>query len=66
MTPKDLNIDGEKYKQVLLNLVQNAVKFTQTGGITISVDFTKQICKGGNKCGLLSTTVKDSGQGIDD
>ena len=41
-TPSSLNIDGEKYKQVLLNLVQNAVKFTQSGGISIIVGFTSE------------------------
>ena len=65
-TPSSLNIDGEKYKQVLLNLVQNAVKFTQSGGISIIVGFTSEKCQGGKKCGFLGTTVRDSGQGIDE
>ena len=50
----------------MLSLVQNAVKFTQVGGLIINVDFTKQTCPSDSKCGVLVTTVKDSGQGIDE
>ncbi len=33
--PKEIFIDAKKYKQVLLIIVQNAVKFTDTGGFDV-------------------------------
>jgi signal transduction histidine kinase/ActR/RegA family two-component response regulator len=54
-TPKFLFGDPVRYRQVLLNLVGNAVKFTQCGGVsvTIGVDGSR-----------LKTEVRDSGIGI--
>lgn len=44
-------------KQVILNLVQNAIKFTTQGGIKLIVDFNKLDRE-------LWITVQDSGIGI--
>ena len=38
-TPDVLEFDYKKYQQVLLNLIQNAVKFTRDGGFQIYLDF---------------------------
>ena len=35
--PSTLITDDQRIKQVLLNLLQNAVKFTMNGGITVSL-----------------------------
>ncbi|HZV82939.1 MAG TPA: hybrid sensor histidine kinase/response regulator [Geobacteraceae bacterium] len=32
-----VNADGEQLKQVLINLINNAIKFTQQGGVTVGV-----------------------------
>jgi PAS domain S-box-containing protein len=55
--PADLLIDGGRLRQVLLNLIGNAVKFTETGSITVraAYDFTGQ---------RLSLSVADTGPGI--
>lgn len=50
-----INGDFLRIKQVLLNLVENAMKFTQKGGITVSVS-----CEQGE----LKIVVSDTGAGI--
>lgn len=48
--------DSAKLKQVLLNILSNAIKFTDTGGITIST-------RANEKTALI--TIQDTGIGID-
>lgn len=60
-TPKDeisLNTDRRRVTQVLSNLVRNAIKFTQEGSVTVSVE-----TEGDKK---LVFSVTDTGQGIPD
>lgn len=52
--------DRIKYRQILINLIGNAIKFTKQGKINVSVE-TKP---GENKNGILTTTVEDTGRGI--
>jgi PAS domain S-box-containing protein len=56
-----LELDEQRFTQILINLVDNAYKYTHQGGIVISADIvlTKE------KHDLV-ITVKDSGIGIDD
>ncbi|GBD91616.1 sensor protein EvgS precursor [bacterium BMS3Abin04] len=58
--PMKLYGDATKYRQVLVNILNNAVKFTDEGGITIEVDIqrkTEAIIK-------ILTSITDSGKGI--
>lgn len=57
----DFKGDFGRIKQVLFNLVGNAVKFTETGGITIDVASSSL---DGNRC-LLRFEVRDTGIGIE-
>ena len=60
--PSHLNIDQGRYKQIVNNLINNAVKNTHEGGIVIQVSYTADtIYKG---VGTLMTRVIDSGVGI--
>lgn len=52
--------DDEKIDQVMSNLIQNALKFTEVGKVTASVQVVK---RKGNKLFLLFR-VKDTGEGI--
>lgn len=54
--PLSLELDSQRLKQILINLLGNAVKFTQQGHISLNVErLDKQLC----------FTVEDSGCGID-
>jgi signal transduction histidine kinase/PAS domain-containing protein len=63
-----LNLDAKRLKQVLINLVGNASKFTNIGGITINVNC--ELCeeldssKERKKLYRLTISVKDTGEGI--
>ena len=54
--------DPVRFRQILINLVNNAIKFTEAGGIEIK---SEAIGSKGNILNL-STTVKDTGIGIPD
>ena len=55
-----LSLDSLRLRQILLNLIGNAVKFTEKGGIDISVVF-EAFAKGRGK---LTIAVRDTGIGI--
>ena len=54
-TPKTLLCDGLRLKQILNNLLSNALKFTQEGSVTIEVD---------SGDGMVNFHVVDTGPGI--
>ena len=59
--PKKICSDPTRLRQILINLVGNAVKFTQTGGVTV-----KFLAPDYRDDGiLLRVMVKDTGVGID-
>ncbi|BCG61071.1 hypothetical protein PUR_44960 [Paenibacillus sp. URB8-2] len=58
--PEFVRGDSERFKQILMNLVGNAVKFTNTGGVNVSVRTTK-IDR--NEV-TLEVKVSDTGVGI--
>ena len=60
--PKEVDIDPLRFNQVLLNLLTNAVKFTNHGDITMGIK-KKWIDKENKKVSLL-LSVKDTGIGI--
>lgn len=57
--PKMLNNDSLRFRQVLLNLSSNAVKFTQQGKVVFQVSYD-QLAR------QLSVKVKDTGIGMSD
>lgn len=58
--PQALSGDGNRVSQILLNLLTNAVKFTENGGVSI----TAQEIKTEKNRITLRFTVKDSGIGM--
>ena len=55
--PSDLMIDSGRLRQVLLNLIGNAVKFTEQGSVTVGAAYDETTHR-------LSVTVADTGPGI--
>jgi two-component system sensor histidine kinase BarA len=53
-----VNADGGKLKQVLINVIGNAIKFTEQGSITITTEIQ-------HSNGIVTVSVKDTGIGID-
>jgi CheY-like chemotaxis protein/anti-sigma regulatory factor (Ser/Thr protein kinase) len=57
----DIHIDVTKFRQILLNLLSNAAKFTSKGTITVT---TRRLRQSGKD--LLSVAVSDTGIGMTD
>jgi signal transduction histidine kinase len=60
--PHCLKSDSKRFKQVLFNLLGNAVKFTFKGEINVTLDYLSPETK--TKKPILRTTVSDTGIGI--
>ena len=58
--PRMLNGDEYHLRQVLLNILSNAVKFTERGGVTLSLGYEKV----DNATVLLKCSIADTGIGI--
>ncbi len=58
--PQTLIIDETRIRQILFNLIGNAIKFTDKGSVTVTV---REKYKGDNKIDLIFA-VKDTGVGI--
>ncbi|MFW6288994.1 MAG: sensor histidine kinase, partial [Spirochaetota bacterium] len=53
--PERISVDGDRLRQVLYNLISNAVKFTESGSIRLEVR---------RRSGRIRFAVSDSGEGI--
>jgi len=60
--PAEILGDPVRISQVLTNLVNNALKFTETGGVTIAVHWRKPADTGAGY--RLAFTIRDTGIGI--
>ncbi|WP_026524858.1 ATP-binding response regulator [Butyrivibrio sp. MB2005] len=65
-TPRFLYGDCDRLKQCIMNLLTNAVKYTEEGEITFSVDYEMldENSERGNSQMLLKISVRDTGIGI--
>ena len=57
-----LAVDPTRLRQILVNLLANAIKFTEHGGITVTLGFKP--LEGKTACGILELEVTDTGIGI--
>ena len=67
MLPSGLEGDAIRIKQIITNLVNNAIKYTKEGSVKVSVSGLKLISNEDGDCTLpLVITVSDTGIGIKD
>jgi signal transduction histidine kinase/ActR/RegA family two-component response regulator len=57
--PEQINGDGARFRQILINLIGNAIKFTDEGEVIISAG-----CASADDGHSLEVTVRDTGIGI--
>lgn len=60
--PENITGDPSRIRQVLINLISNAVKFTQSGHVIIRIIIEKK----SNEKELIRFTVTDTGMGMND
>ena len=58
--PEEVIGDPSRLRQILSNLISNAVKFTESGEISVTVDYLEEE----NEIAVLNFEVKDTGIGI--
>lgn len=58
--PRELYGDNNRIKQIIVNLANNAIKFTQQGCVHLKVDFERK----GAELAELRVSVSDTGSGI--
>ena len=63
--PEVIQIDSSRFSQILVNLISNAIKFTNDGGITINMYFkeTEEQTEEMHKTDLLSISHFDETEG---
>ncbi len=62
--PHKIYTDYVKLKQVFLNLIGNAIKFTSDGYVIVNVKFISSEDRDGSKDNYLFVSIKDTGIGI--
>ncbi|EHM10908.1 PAS domain S-box [Thermanaerovibrio velox DSM 12556] len=62
--PERISADRGKLRQVMINLLGNAVKFTSEGEVVMEVWMESILDKGYSKAGTLCVRVKDTGPGV--
>lgn len=62
--PRYFLADQSKLRQILINLLGNAVKFTESGEVTLTVDSVEPSGKGSSRACILRFEVRDTGPGI--
>ena len=62
--PQFINNDRERFKQVLINLLSNSLKFTSKGSVTLTLSSKKHKIGDRDPVDLIRVQVSDTGSGI--
>jgi two-component system phosphate regulon sensor histidine kinase PhoR len=60
----DIRADRDRLIQILINLVDNGIKFTEKGGVTVAVQGKKIKNETGEEKDIVEIAVEDTGAGI--
>jgi two-component system phosphate regulon sensor histidine kinase PhoR len=60
----EIEADRDRLIQILLNLVDNGIKFTEKGGITVKVKGEKLKVESGEEKNFIEISIEDTGVGI--
>ena len=58
----EITVDADKFRQVILNIIDNCIKYTEKGGITVATEQKKSSVKFPQ--GSILTVIKDTGEGM--
>jgi CHASE2 domain-containing sensor protein/CheY-like chemotaxis protein len=61
--PDAIEVDEKRLRQVLINLLGNAIKFTNNGGVTLKVDLLEAI-DGESPSAIIRCQIEDTGIGM--
>ncbi len=61
--PEKVQTDPARFRQILVNLIGNAIKFTDTGCVEVGISWLPHIHN--SETGVLHCEIRDSGIGID-
>jgi CheY-like chemotaxis protein len=62
--PKTVTGDETRIRQILMNLVGNAIKFTEQGGVALTLDFASGVSRDEDGRVWLRFAVRDTGPGV--
>jgi two-component system, sensor histidine kinase and response regulator len=62
--PQHVRVDEGKLRQILINLLNNAIKFTAQGQVVLEIDATERITTLFQNTTIVTFSVKDTGAGI--
>lgn len=62
--PQYIRADEGKLRQILINLLNNAIKFTSEGSVVLEIEAANQTTTPSQNSTIVTFTVKDTGAGI--
>jgi GAF domain-containing protein/CheY-like chemotaxis protein len=62
--PQYIRADEGKLRQILINLLNNAIKFTAQGSVVLEIDASEQTTTPSQNATIVTFAVKDTGAGI--